>query len=623
MARLTQILAPDATTQFAIVHGPPGVGKSAVLRRFATVATDAGWSVVVTDPDRVGTDEVVASSTGTTVVVIDDADTGQTAVRDAARRLPQRVRYVLAMRRAPDDAWTDATYGWRTLVEPLGPLDDREVGEVLAAHGVPPGRDADALADWASGNLLAMILGARAVVAGDWIAGTDEIPQSLAQRLADVMLGPPAGVERPAVLTLAALTREVTADLLRSCLQSTDVDGDLDWLASLTCTDVSPTGASLPELLREALALEVSRTEPALDRELRCRLADVFHARGVQGHPRVAADLADLARDPGTRTVLGAARDRQRIDIVRPGDAATVEAHRHRHGEAAAWELAERWWREAPSTVRVLREHGAVRGYVIAAPPDGVPEWAADEPVAGPWVRHAAELPGGCMIWREVVDVAGLAGAPPCVAQLNLAGFVASGVPNPRWGIIGETHGNTAARVMCETFGGRREPALDAVVGSVVTRCWVVDFGAGGLLGALRDRIYRDVGVVPQSAVSHPVPVAVDAVMIREALSAFHEPLALARSPLAAGRTPDARAEYVRALLSDALAETFVRGTRDVLIRDALEQSFVSPHAKRSDVAQGLGVSRTTLFRLVGEGCERLAAYLNHMHAGESANDHG
>ncbi len=97
---------------------------------------------------------------------------------------------------------------------------------------------------------------------------------------------------------------------------------------------------------------------------------------------------------------------------------------------------------------------------------------------------------------------------------------------------------------------------------------------------------------------------------VRDALRNYHRPAALSRSRLAVGVDRRARAEFVRAIIDEGIAEAFGDSPEQRLLRTVLERGYVDPRAKHERVAADLFLSRSSYFRRLARGSEQLAAWL-------------
>ena len=222
----------------------------------------------------------------------------------------------------------------------------------------------------------------------------------------------------------------------------------------------------------------------------------------------LTVDLADLADDEVLRSGYsweGALR--HRIDHVRAGDDEAVRRALAAAGAEAWWAGTRgRWLEQAPAAVSVARDAaGRMCGYSIAVTPEDAPPLGRRRPRARALARararrrprerravarglglHRRPALGRARDGRDVGDPA-LAAAQPALR-----------VPADR----GRRH--AGSRAFSASLGGRRLDGLDARVGPLRFELHLVDWGPGGLLGAQRDVVYRELGLRPPRGVARP-----------------------------------------------------------------------------------------------------------------------
>ena len=228
LALLEGLLRDDAAGQVALVHGPGGIGKSALLRELARRAERVGFVPRVLDGREVlpVPGEIERALEGIErderpLVVFDSYE--RMAGADGWLRqtllpsLPERAVVVLAGRGAPADGWFRD--GWEHVVvdvelAPLGPADARAL---LAAYGVADDDEAGELVRWAKGWPLALSLATtglareEALVADDLDRRPDLLRTAVA-RVARAELDD-GGFDAVAV---AAIARACDAPMLRA-----------------------------------------------------------------------------------------------------------------------------------------------------------------------------------------------------------------------------------------------------------------------------------------------------------------------------------------------------------------------------------------------------------------------
>ena len=500
LARLEGLVGEDPPVSVVLLHGPGGVGKSALMRELARRVRAHGVTPVEIEARGIAPlaeelDRALepAMTARRPLVLLDSWE--RLAVLDAhlrrhlLPRLPADALVVIASRDAPGRSWFSAGWDHVVLDLPLGPLRSGEADALLALRGVTdPGRRAAAVAG-AGGSALALALAAD--VPADIPAG----PDSLLRRVLD---SEPEGEGR-AVLAVAALARVTTPALLATVLPEVDAAHWFAWLCEHAGAEPLGDGVTLHELVGRALRDDLRNRTPELERDLRRRLVDALYARGaVDGLLGLTLDLQHLVEDPAIR--WGFAWDpsgRLRIDTPRLGDPDAIAA---RSGRAARVWLADarRWFDEAPQRVTVVRdEDDVIVGYGIAATPANAPAFAAEDPVIGPRLRHAERTvpDGAAVVFRQAVDLTHGAG-DSVISLLGLAGILGSGLANPAAAYLPIVRGDLAAEAFSAACGARPIDELVVERAGVRVECHNLDYGPGGLLAFQHAAVYRELGLL-------------------------------------------------------------------------------------------------------------------------------
>lgn len=619
---LERLLDSDSPATIALIHGPGGIGKSTLLRELERRGGERGLTPLLIDSRTLGADPGVLERSLAEIegaerplLILDTYERGG-ALGSHLRAhvlpgLPAGARVVIAGRTPPEPAWRRGSWDAITTTIPLGPLDESEARALLSLRGVEDPEAAGALLRWASGEPLALALGADAVSAP---AGLDptllgespELAAALVRWIADDELSE-ANLD---VMLVAAIARAVDARLLTEVLPGVDGAAAERWLRELSFAETIAGRVTLHDRVRQGLRTEARERDPEHERELRRKVADHLYSRAIAGEPRLVDDLTALIDDPVVRWGFDGG-DTHRVDRPRPGDEEAAAAALDAAG-TPWWEMVRRFFADAPDRIAVVRDDaGRLVGFCIAVTPESAPAWADEDPVLGGWLEHARDhVPdGNALLWRGSFDLtAGRKGDPasPIVALLNTAANALSGLPNARWFYAAVDPENEVARALSETIGARHVPELDASDGKRIVHCHVLDHGPGGVIATVRGFVYRDLGLPVPSSPQPPT----DNGAVREALRSFHDLTALAESPLAEGKTRSQRGEHVRALLREALT-SFGASSHEVLLRAALERGYLDPDANHERAAQELHLSRSTYFRRLREATERLAAQLD------------
>jgi hypothetical protein len=607
------------------VHGAGGVGKTALLRRAAEAATeDGGFSVTWLDgrdiapvPDELEDALAGARAEPKPLIVIDNFESvsflGGYLRRALVPSLPRGAAMMIGSRRAPGPEWAPREAGGGFESIRLRPLDSADSLELLRRLGLSGELAAEA-GRWARGNPLALELGADSArrlgrVPGLLEGDGAELGEELVARLVEGSLRGP----QLATLAVAAIARVTTPALLAAALTGADPDAEWEWLRSRTFVEPRGEGAAPHELVREAIRAGVRRDEPLLERELRRRVADHLYERasGPAG-PLAIIELAELADDPELRWGFSwRAAGRYRIDGVREDDLAVADRSLGSSRHAAVWEGTRRFLEQAPEHVTVARDgEDRLAGLTLSLTPATAAPLALEDPILAPRIRHARQHQRpDAVIWRDMVDLshdpeAGLFGL------LGMAGLLAATSGSPRHAYLSINPELPGARSFAAASGARHVPELDVRVGEETVECHVIDWGSGGVVAALREHLYRELGLPAPPPPAGAAAVSVEAV--HAAFRALDDPAALARSPLADGDGEAERAASVRQALAGAVDRAFGAAPGEALTQAVLRRGFLQRDGHDDDeVAAGLELSRAAYQRRLRRGCEQVAKYFS------------
>jgi hypothetical protein len=322
VARLRELVVDGDEPVVVLVHGTGGIGKTHLVHAAldtrmglpprwidcrAIEPTPAGLRAAVAGrrdgrPDAVAVADEIAHQT----LVLDGYE--HFGLMDAWIRrelVPATIpgsTLVAVGRDRPSAAWF-ATPGLTGLVERLevGPLDEDDARAMLHLRGVE-GDDADRLLRFARGNALALELGALALRERPGAALPDDPPPAL---LGDLVAAFLAGLDGRTVdaVEAAAVVRRVTEPLLAELLGG-DARDDFARLRALPFAQDAGGGLTLQEAVREVVAGDLARRDPARLRALR-RTAAAAAVRTIEAAAApswaATADALFLATDPIVR----------------------------------------------------------------------------------------------------------------------------------------------------------------------------------------------------------------------------------------------------------------------------------------------------------------------------------
>jgi hypothetical protein len=319
--------AEDPPFAVLFVHGPGGVGKTALLGAFAEEASEAGVEVIRLDLRAVelspaGVEAALAGALGSTDagsaaallggtrrVLLLDTYEAAAPLDDWVRErflasLPAEVLVVIAGRFPPGARWT-GDVGWRELlrVVSLRNLRPEDARALLHLQGAAPSLH-DRAIELTHGHPLALSLVIDVLAqrpAGDARAAIDlgDAPDVLGPLLERFV----ADVPRPRhlrALEACAHARFMTEDLLAAACGPDEAPALFAWLRTLSFVDETRDGVLPLDLARDVLDLDMRwRDREAYDelhRAIRRRLVQRIRATSGRDQQRAAADLVFLHR---------------------------------------------------------------------------------------------------------------------------------------------------------------------------------------------------------------------------------------------------------------------------------------------------------------------------------------
>jgi AAA ATPase domain len=623
LATFERLLERSGWSQPSVVflHGPGGIGKSALAREMARRGRAAGMSIHWIDgrelppvPDALEDAIGDARRAARPLVVVDDyeriAPVGRYLREAVLPSLPDRALIVVAGRGVPERGWFEG--GWEALTADIevAELSDDDALALVRRRGLSDEEAARRLLAWSRGSPLALSLGVRAVRGdSEWSGpGGSGVLDPMIRRLTDVELRG----RHLETLGAAAIARVTTPELLRATVRRADPGEEHAWLASRSFVEPVGGGVAPHDLVSRTVRAELRRVEPHMERELRRRIADHLYERAAEtGDLLLVIDLAHLAESPAFRWGFSwEAASRHRVDDPRPGDVAALDARLRDTRHAAMWEASQRFFAEAPEHVAVTRDRAdRLSGYSVAVTPATAPAFANESPILGPRLDHARHLTprGEAVIWADSADLT-REPASGVIGLLGMSGVLRTARANPRYGYLPINPLLSGAPEFAAAAGGRHVPELDVVVGDERIECHLIDWGPGGLLAAQRELVYHEAGLEAPPRPHHSSAVTADAV--HDALRDLHAPDELARNELAAGDTVEDRAAHVRSLIEDAAGHAFGDGYSELMLRRVLERGYLERGSSHDAAADELDLSRSSYFRRLNRAADRVAEYL-------------
>jgi len=397
------------------VHGPGGIGKSALLSRFADDARNAGRCVVSVDgrtvdpsPEAFAAEAAKALDTPGAALLVDTFERCR-PVEDWFRReflpqLPDSTVVVVASRLAPGPEWRADLGGPEVLrTVSLRNLPPDAATELLDRRGVPA-QLRDAVLAFAGGHPLALSLAAEvaatdATATRPWTPGQDVIETLLSELIGAV----PSAAHRHA-LEVCAHSYTTTEELLAAVLAAEGDPTELfAWLRGLPFVESGSAGLFPHDVVRDALDADLKWRDPqgyeAMHCGIRNHLLDRARtARGVMASRALRA-LSFLHRHGGVMPEFVTWRGEGEVEETpfAAGDTYAVRALAAEAEGGESADIVEFWVRRQPDAFVVYRrpESGEPVGFMAWLRLDSLAEdeVAIDPVVAAAWEHSRSVAP--------------------------------------------------------------------------------------------------------------------------------------------------------------------------------------------------------------------------------------
>jgi hypothetical protein len=638
------------------VHGPGGVGKSALLRECARVAAGAGGATALVDahdvePSPPAFVEALAAALGASgdpsltwladqppvVLLVDTYE--RLAPLDAWLRttllpqLPDRSLVVVAGRDPPSPAWTtDLGWGPLTRVVALRNLRPDESRAFLAGRGVPDERHESVLA-FTHGHPLALALVADVLARSD--GRTEFRPQDAPDIVRLLLEQFVASVPTPRhrlALEASAHTRVTTEPLIAAVVDGEDAHELFAWLRGLSFMEQGPDGLFPHDLAREVLDSDFRWRDPERYGEMHRRVWRHVkrRVRETTGRARQRAffDKLYLHR---SHPVAGIYHDFASLGTVYAEPAAERDhetivevARRHEGDESAA--IAAHWLRRQPGAFRVYREaNGGVLGVVatLAAHEASPADLAIDPAIraAADFARARAPLRPGDEtqyvrfhmerdLYQRLSPVTNLLATTVSLAPLDL--------PRLAWTFLAFAEPDRWEPIMSYIDFSRAEDAA-FIVGGRRYGVFAHDWRAAPFDTWWDMEAERSLGVEPEPAPTEVRPAASLVVLsepdfgaaVRQALRDYPRPRALATNPLMRSRLVievaggEPTPATLQALVREA-AERLKASPRGEKFYRAILHTYLQPAPSQERAAERLGLSFSTYRYHLSRGTERV-----------------
>jgi len=595
--------------------GPLGVGKSTILADLS-----AEFGVPVHDLSRGG----VATGQGD-LVLLDGADSTDSvdAVVTALGAAEPGTRVVVAgrlpLRSRPswpvDGRWTVDT----VTVDAWDPSD---IDGLVRARGVTEPAAVDLAVRLSGGIPLIADRIARALHGGTSAELPGAVGHAAAVEVLDRLRREDLGVTDEVLLTLAVLgaadeellatvAHDPAHDPASDSATDSAFDRVFDALTRCSIVRAEPHGPAVVEPYRTLLDLHHRWRRPlnhhaVLAKGVRHRHRQIRITRDARARVRLIEHALFLTDDPELRAVLVPPRDQPgEVRAARPGDEEVIArlmalwARRGNLNPRVCGRLLDLWLETSlPSFHLAVARDGRTIGMSNLMPIDAT-TMPALEPLLQQHLTSLGRPGDGDGRAGVVVGMAFTDDRNPLARAMIMGNVLRTGVATGR--LVISTHWtpyqHLAARFGLAHVGATRHD---------IYRCGrpseIYDraFSEEGLPDWLRQ---FDIGGEPDpSGGAHRLDG-----LVRQALNALHDPVALARSPLLA--TPSiTSADDLAATLRHGIEALAASSSRpDAQAGQAMVETYLRTDAERATAAQRLHLSRATYYRRLQHGVNRLA----------------
>jgi hypothetical protein len=646
-----------------LVHGPGGVGKTALLEQMRAQAAEAGMDSLRLDArDLGGSMAGLLGGLARALGLPDEPPTTLLAVltrwRERPRRLlvidtfehlvhmqawlrdhllaelPEETLVVLAGRNVPDRFWqTDPLWRSGTRVLGLRNLSPDETDRILHARGIDPALREGALR-LTYGHPLTLTLVADIVRATGSVP--DQLDTDVIRRLTDCFTDNVPSPLHQDALRLCAAARATTQDMLAKLIDEDQAPALFDWLASLSFVEAGPSGLFPHDLVRDAVVTEARWRIPDRWQTKGAELVDYYLQRLRSGpslfQRRMVMDLVFLHRmnpvmqrffdfaalgtvtfEPGTADAVDAAAALARKEIGPLSEAFVRRWHDH---------PASHFWVLRDQTRRVV---GLGLCVDLAMLPDH--EVAADPAfaMARRWLTHRQPLrPGDKALCARIMAVEGgmMTSMPYVNALQSCMSYLWLSLPQLA-AFFSVTDGADHWKPIMGYIDFQLVDEPPFVLDGTPLSMFAHDWRARPLdqwLNLLSARSVDMASAVETPPAGAPATVVLSQPLfeqaVREALRHWHDATVLAGNPLLRSKVVQVARDGEEPLVGvlqrviHSVLTPWRERPRDMKFLRALELTYIQPVGSQELAAERLGVPFGTYRYQLGGGIERLARAL-------------
>lgn len=653
------LLSPEFPFVLLHVHGPGGVGKTALLAEFAAMALEQGFSPIQLDArsldpspegfllalrlhlglaDDASPVERLAGRDRPALMLIDTYES-LTPLDGWLRevflpQLPENARVVLAGRNPLSAGW-HADPGWRTLFRSISlrNLRPEESRDFLSRRGIPEAQH-KAVLEFTHGHPLALSLVADVLEGAQGLGfrpdDNPDVVRSLLERFVQQL---PSPLHR-AALEASALVRVTTEPLLGAALELEDAHEYFEWLRGLSFMESGPLGLFPHDLAREALDADLRWRNPDQYAELHRRVRGhytkkLLESRGLEQQSILIEDVYLHRHNPMVKPFLewgefGSVYGER----GRPEDHAAVLEMVAQHEGPQSAAIARCWLELQPQGLTVYRGAGQeLAGFLLMlelhqAQPADLEADPATRAAVRYAHRYAPPRPGeATILFRHWMSRESYQQVSP-VQSLIFINAVQQYFAYPKlsWSFFP----CASAEFWAPALGYmdiRRAPEADWEMDgkryaqfahdwrAVPIPAWLELLGQRELDTQLRlDQ--EPERLVPMVVLSQPE----FAEALKAALRDFTRPAALGKNPLLRSRLLHERSAQpgpadLQSLLREAV-QSLKANPKDHKLYRALERTYLEPAATQELAAELLDLPFSTYRRHLTQGLERVTEWL-------------